>query len=94
MKTRAIKGVLSALALAASLSAQAQVKIGVIASATGPTAFVGIPQKNTVPLLPTRIGDVGVEYIYYDDASDATQTVYRVRNVLDRDDIPRSAPLH
>ncbi|MBK9955160.1 MAG: ABC transporter substrate-binding protein [Rhodocyclaceae bacterium] len=63
-------------------TAAAQVKVGVIASSTGPTAFVGIPQKNTVPLLPTRIGDVGVEYIYYDDASDATQTVQFVKRFL------------
>ena len=63
-------------------TAAAQMKVGVIASSTGPTAFVGIPQKNTVPLLPTRIGDVAVEYIYYDDASDATQTVQFVKRFL------------
>lgn len=33
--------------------AEAQMKVGVIASATGPTAVVGIPQKNTAALLPT-----------------------------------------
>lgn len=70
------------LALAATLLAalgtapvSAQVKIGVVTSATGPTAMVGIPQKNTVPLLPTKIGDLTVEYISLDDASDPTQTV-------------------
>lgn len=55
--------------------ALAQVKIGVVTSATGPTAMVGIPQKNTVPLLPTKIGDLTVEYISLDDASDTTQSV-------------------
>ena len=63
-------------------TASAQMKVGVIASSTGPTAFVGIPQKNTVPLLPARIGNVGVEYVYYDDASDATQTVQFVKRFL------------
>lgn len=75
---------LSVLLLSAMLafSAHAQMKVGVIASSTGPTAFVGIPQKNTVPLLPTRIGGVDVEYLYYDDGSDATQTVQFVKKFL------------
>ena len=73
---------LSGLALAASLSAQAQVKIGVITSATGPTAFVGIPQKNTTALLPAKIGDLTVEYLSYDDASDSTQSVQLTKKLL------------
>jgi len=63
-------------------AATAQMKVGVIASSTGPTAFVGISQKNTVPLLPTKIGDITVEYIAYDDASDATQTVQLAKKLL------------
>ena len=73
---------LSGLALATSLSAQAQVKIGVITSATGPTAFVGIPQKNTTALLPAKIGDLTVEYLSYDDASDSTQSVQLTKKLL------------
>jgi branched-chain amino acid transport system substrate-binding protein len=60
----------------------AQVKVGVIASATGPTAVVGIPQKNTVALLPRKIGDVTVEYIQYDDASDPTQAVQLTKKLI------------
>lgn len=82
MKIKAITGVLSVLALTASLSAQAQVKIGVIASATGTTAFVGIPQKNSVAMLPKKIGDYSVEYIIYDDASDSTQSVQLTKKLL------------
>jgi len=73
---------LSGLTLAAAISAQAQVKIGVITSATGPTAFVGIPQKNTTTLLPTKIGDLTVEYLSYDDASDSTQSVQLTKKLL------------
>ena len=54
MKFTRMIGILSALALAASFSAQAQVKIGVITAATGPAAFVGIPQKNAVASCPGR----------------------------------------
>ena len=72
-----------ALALAlGSQAAIAQVKIGVIASATGPTAVVGIPQKNTAALLPKTIGDLSVEYVVLDDASDPTQSVLAVRKLL------------
>ena len=49
---------LIALALAFGLaSASAQVKIGLMVSATGPTSAIGIPQKNTAALLPARIGE-------------------------------------
>ena len=72
-----------ALLIAAwSLAATAQIKVGVIYSATGPTAVVGIPQKNTVPLLPRRIGDATIEYLHYDDASDSTQTVQLVKKLV------------
>lgn len=62
--------------------AHAQMKVGVIASATGPTSVVGIPQKNTVPLLPKKIGDTTIEYVFYDDASDSTQSVQVFRKLL------------
>ncbi len=81
MKTSLL--VRSALALAlVSTAATAQVKIGLISSATGPTAVVGIPQKNTAALLPKKIGDLSVEYIVLDDASDSTQTVMNVKKLL------------
>jgi branched-chain amino acid transport system substrate-binding protein len=82
MNIRGVIGTLSALALAASLSAQAQVKVGVIASATGQAAFVGIPQKNSVALLPKKIGDTAIEYIVFDDASDSTQSVTLAKKLL------------
>ena len=76
MKTPTITRFALAIAAATTtLVAQAQMKVGVIASATGPTAVVGIPQKNTAALLPKKIGNIDVEYTVYDDASDPTQTV-------------------
>lgn len=65
----------SAALLTQPATALAQVKIGVIVSATGPTALVGIPQKNTVALLPARAGNLDIQYITLDDASDPTNTV-------------------
>ncbi|MBS7351228.1 MAG: ABC transporter substrate-binding protein [Comamonas sp.] len=80
----------TALATALGLSASAvwaQVKVGVVYSATGPVSMVGIPQKNSVPLLPKQIGDLTVQYIGLDDASDPTQSVTAVRKLLDSENI-------
>ena len=63
-------------------TALAQVKVGVVYAATGPGAFVGIPQKNTAALLPRKIGDITVEYIERDDASDPTQSVQIVKRLI------------
>jgi branched-chain amino acid transport system substrate-binding protein len=71
-----------ALAALAAFAAHAQMKVGVIASATGPTAAVGIPQKNSAALLPKKIGSVDVEYTVLDDASDSTQTVALIKKLL------------
>ena len=73
---------LLAAATLTSLSAQAQLKIGVIASATGPTAAVGIPQKNSAALLPKKIAGLDVEYTVLDDASDSSQTVALIKKLL------------
>ena len=81
MNIRQILGVLVTAALIPA-PALAQVKIGVITSATGPTSFVGTPQKNSVGLLPKRVGDTTIEYIYLDDASDSTQSVTSLKKLL------------
>lgn len=73
--------VLFTLLLGSSL-AIADIKIGVIASSTGPTAVVGIPQKNTVALLPTDIAGQKVEYVVLDDASDPTNAVTGVKKLI------------
>jgi branched-chain amino acid transport system substrate-binding protein len=70
------------LALAAAMPVLAQVKIGVIASSSGPTAFVGIPQKNAVALLPKKAGNLNIEYVVFDDASDSTQSVQLTKKLL------------
>ncbi len=65
----------------------ADMKVGVISSATGATAVVGIPQKNTVALLPKKIGDINVKYTFYDDASDPTQSVALVKKLLNEEHV-------
>src|SRR5690606_562516 len=65
----------------------AQVKVGVVTSSTGPTALVGIPQRNTVPLLPKQVGDYTVEYITLDDASNSTATVTAFKKLLSEENV-------
>ena len=75
------------LALAIALAmlavpALAQVRIGLMVSATGPTSAIGIPQKNTGDILPKRIGDVMVEYISLEDAGDTTRAVQNAKKLV------------
>lgn len=82
MKLRTLVRVLAVLTAFVTASALAQVKIGVVTSATGPTALVGIPQKNSVALLPEKVGDLTVQYISLDDASDPTQSVINFKKLI------------
>ncbi|MEZ5606892.1 MAG: ABC transporter substrate-binding protein [Burkholderiaceae bacterium] len=65
-----------------SLSAWADVNVGVTLSATGPAASLGIPEKNTVALLPKTMGGQKVNYIVLDDASDTTGAVTNARKLM------------
>lgn len=87
MRTGFMAAALATALLTVPLASFAQIKIGVVTSATGPTALVGIPQKNTVPLLPTKAGDLTVEYISLDDASDPTQTVTAFKKLISEDHV-------
>lgn len=74
-------------ALCASMAAQAEVKVGVITSSTGPIALVGIPQKNSVALMPTQAGGETIRYISLDDASDPTASVKAFKKLLDEENV-------
>jgi branched-chain amino acid transport system substrate-binding protein len=69
-------------ALCFSTAAFAQIKIGLMVSATGPTSAIGIPQKNTGDVLPKKIGDVAVEYISLEDGGDTTQAVQNIKKLV------------
>ena len=76
---------LAAACLAAALAtplAQADINVGVTLSATGPAASLGIPEKNTVALMPKAIGGQKVNYIVLDDASDTTAATGNARKLI------------
>ncbi len=78
---------LAALAACAALPAFAQVRIGLMVSATGPTSAIGIPQKNTGDLLPRRIGATTIEYVQLDDGGDTTRAVQNAKRLVQQDNV-------
>jgi branched-chain amino acid transport system substrate-binding protein len=78
-----MKKTMIAAALAAfATGALADINVGVTLSATGPAASLGIPEKNTIALLPATIGGQKVNYIVLDDASDTTTAVKNTRKLI------------
>ncbi|MFT3801502.1 MAG: ABC transporter substrate-binding protein [Burkholderiaceae bacterium] len=69
-------------ALGAAAPALADITVGVTVSATGPAASLGIPEKNTISLLPTTIAGQKVNYIVLDDATDTTTAVTNTRKFV------------
>jgi branched-chain amino acid transport system substrate-binding protein len=74
-------------ALVLSAPAYAQIRIGLMVSATGPTSAIGIPQKNTGDILPKKIGGVDVEYLSLEDGGDTTRAVQNVKKLVQENNI-------
>jgi branched-chain amino acid transport system substrate-binding protein len=91
MNPKTIRGAVVALAAGAlalaAVPAAADINVGVTLSITGPAASLGIPEKNTVALLPQVIGGQKVHYIVLDDASDTTKAVTNTRKLITEDKV-------
>ena len=79
-------GVLAAACVAVP-PATAQVRIGVTLSTTGPAASLGVPQRNSIALMPHDIGGQSVEYIVLDDGGDSTRAVANIRKLIDENGV-------
>ena len=79
-------GLILALASSSSL-VNAEIRIGVVTSSSGPIAMVGIPQKNSIALLPKTIGGEAVKYFSLDDASDPTASVKAVTKLISENNV-------
>lgn len=82
MKKKLCLSLLAACMAQWSSSVLADINVGVTLSATGPAASLGIPEKNTVALLPTVIAGQKVNYIVLDDASDTTTAVKNAKKLI------------
>lgn len=76
------KTLLATLLAGIATAALADITVGVTVSATGPAASLGIPEKNTIDLLPKSIAGQKVSYIVLDDASDTTTAVKNARKLI------------
>lgn len=77
----------AAIFLSLPMLASAQVKVGVTVSSTGPAASLGIPERNTVALLPKEVAGQKIEWIVLDDATDTTQSVKNSRKLVSEDKV-------
>ena len=83
MKLNALVAALLPLAcISLSRPVLADLNVGITLSATGPAASLGIPEKNSVALLPASIGGQKVNYIVLDDASDTTAAVKNAKKLI------------
>ena len=91
--------IVAAATVASSVTAHADIKVGVVLSETGPAASLGIPEQKTVRLFPKQIGGQNIQYIIRDDASDPTAAVKAAKELIDADNVdvvwgPRSLLVH
>ena len=75
------------LSLLLASTAHAEVTIGAVLSLTGPAAGLGIPERNTIELLPTSIGGEHVRWVVLDDASDTTAAVRAARKLIEEEHV-------
>ena len=73
----------AALLLASTTGFAQTVHVGVTLSMTGPAASLGIPERNSIALLPRQVGGATVEYEVLDDASDTTRAVANARKLIE-----------
>jgi len=82
-----LSAVVAAAAMTVAPLALADITIGVTLSATGPAASLGIPEKNTIEMLPATIGGEKIKWIVLDDASDTTRAVTNTRKLISEDKV-------
>jgi branched-chain amino acid transport system substrate-binding protein len=74
-------------------SAAEPIKIGAVLSATGPAAFLGEPEKNTLELMADQLNAAGgllgrkVEMVIYDDETDVNKCVLATDKLLKKDKV-------
>lgn len=78
---------LASAAVSFGSAANAEIKVGVSLSSTGPAAALGVPERNTIPLLPTEIAGHKVTYIVLDDGTDASQAGKNARKLISEDNV-------
>ena len=80
-----MKYLVMACLLFAAGTARADITLGAVLSLTGPGAGLGIPERNTIELLPKAMAGQAVRWVVLDDGSDTTAAVRAVRKLIDEE---------
>lgn len=73
--------------LATSGALAQEIRVGLTADFTGPTAAVGAPFKNASELFPDKIGGQPVKWIVLDDAANVSNAAKNARKFIDEDKV-------
>jgi branched-chain amino acid transport system substrate-binding protein len=68
-------------------NAIADIKVGIVVSASGPGSALGQPQMRTIAALPKEIGGEKVVYVPLDDESDPTKGAQNARRLVIQDGV-------
>ncbi|MBR1122695.1 ABC transporter substrate-binding protein [Bradyrhizobium lablabi] len=68
-------------------AANADIKVGIVVSGSGPGSALGQPQLRTIAALPKEIGGEKIVYISLDDESDTTKGVQNARRLVIQDGV-------
>ncbi|WP_206953632.1 ABC transporter substrate-binding protein [Trinickia acidisoli] len=67
--------------------AQADIKVGIDLSSTGPAAVIGITSKNAMLMWPKTIAGQKAQYIFLDDGSDPGAAVRNISKLIHEDHV-------
>ncbi|CUT15266.1 Leucine isoleucine valine threonine and alaninebinding protein [Bradyrhizobium sp.] len=84
---RSVLSVCVALQMFASPAVAADIKVGIILSATGPAAAIGNAERNGTAFGPAEIAGKKVDYLFLDEASDSTAAVAALRKLFQESSI-------
>ncbi|WP_316177803.1 ABC transporter substrate-binding protein [Bradyrhizobium sp. SZCCHNRI1009] len=86
-----MRAALTAIGIAATMAfgspARADIKVGIVVSATGPGSALGQPQIKAVAALPKEIGGEKIVYIALDDESDSVKGLQNARRLVIQDGV-------
>src|ERR1700759_3315947 len=68
-------------------NANAEIKVGVVVSASGPGSALGQPQMRTIAALPKEIGGEKVSYVVLDEESDPSKGAQNARRLVIQDNV-------
>ena len=87
MKLAAAGFWIAASAILWASNANADIKVGIVVSASGPGSALGQPQMRTIAALPKEIAGEKVTYVVLDDESDPTKGAQNARRLVIQDGV-------